>query len=482
MTYTYVKRFGLRRKTAAKPGPQDVELLARLHEPGCPICAPINEQKRSYFFWLFNENYADQGVLERFAASCGFCLAHAACAAQYAAAGSPLSYMYEYIIHRTRRLMAQEIAGTARQPVLATPLLCPTCESFEDSARRAVWFLAQLLQTPDVIECYGKPALLCFPHLRFLAPHVTPAVLTHMLAIHMTALASATQALPALRTACAATTAPETPKTKQRIDAAMALLVDHGVDPAPLPPCDTPQDPKRLPDPLHDFAASLHRTDGCPICFEVARAACEWITWLDGAAVQEQNISDLLPLCPEHIAAFVRLGSAPLALAVMRNALQATLERTAFAQRVLLPKESHGRLGARICLKLATPRQHLAAAVALLQRPWYCSVCTRLATAETRATELLFALLETPQHQAAFDRGHGLCMRHFSQALACVPNQALRPLLLRTQSAKLACLAWEVEEARRKATWFGRPETRGAEGTAWRRALYRFSGSWGPCT
>lgn len=363
-----------------------------------------------------------------------------------------------------------------------TPLLCPTCESCEGSARRAAWFLAQLLQVPEVAACYGKPALLCFPHLRLLAPYVPPAVLTHMLAIHMTALASTAQAVPALRTACTATTAPETPEAKQLITTAMALLVDHGVDPAPLPLRDTPQDTQRLPDPLHDFAASLKRTDGCPVCFEVARATREWITWLDGAVVRDQNISDLLPICPEHIAAFVRIGSEPLALAIMHNALQVTLERIAFAQRVLLPKESHGRLVERIRLKLEAPRQRLAAALDLLQRSLYCPVCARLATAETRAIELLFALLEAPQYQAAFDRGHGLCMPHFSQALARVPNQALRPLLLRTQSAKLACLVWEVEEARRKATWFGRPETRGAERTAWRHALYRFSGSWVPCT
>jgi len=79
-------------------------------------------------------------------------------------------------------------------------------------------------------------------------------------------------------------------------------------------------------------------------------------------------------------------------------------------------------------------------------------------------------------------------VRHWLQdfellARLCEPGcQALRTLLLRMQSAKLACLAWEVEEARRKAAWFGRPETRGAECTAWRRALYRFSGSWVPCT
>ena len=89
-----------------------------------------------------------------------------------------------------------------------------------------------------------------------------------------------------------------------------------------------------------------------------------------------------------------------------------------------------------------------------------------LATAETRAIALLFALLEAPQHRAALERGYGLCMPHFSQALACVPNQALRTLLIRTQSAKLACLAWEVQEARRKAAWIGRLETLGAERTA----------------
>ncbi len=67
------------------------------------------------------------------------------------------------------------------------------------------------------------------------------------------------------------------------------------------------------------------------------------------------------------------------------------------------------------------------------------------------------------------------------RSAARMPNQALRTLLLRKQSAKLACLAWEVEEARRKAAWCGRPETLGAERTAWLRALYRFSGSWVPC-
>ena len=35
--------------TIIQPGPQDVELLARLRAPGCPVCAPIHEERRSYF-------------------------------------------------------------------------------------------------------------------------------------------------------------------------------------------------------------------------------------------------------------------------------------------------------------------------------------------------------------------------------------------------------------------------------------------------
>ena len=154
--------------------------------------------------------------MERFTASFGFCLAHGARAAQYAAARRPLSYLYEYIIHCARSLIVQEIAGTARRSTLGAPLLCPTCESFQGSARRAAWFLAQLLHAP---------------------------------------------------------------------------------------PC-------------------------------VSQTRCTILT----------------------------------------------------------------------------------AAVELLQRSWYCPVCIRLSTAESRAIALLFALLEAPQHKAAFDRGHGLCMPHFSRS------------------------------------------------------------------
>lgn len=45
------------------------------------------------------------------------------------------------------------------------------------------------------------------------------------------------------------------------------------------------------------------------------------------------------------------------------------------------------------------------------------------------------------------------------------------------ERGKLAVLHWELEEAGRKAAWDARPEAKGREGTAWRRAVLRFSGT-----
>jgi hypothetical protein len=89
----------------------------------------------------------------------------------------------------------------------------------------------------------------------------------------------------------------------------------------------------------------------------------------------------------------------------------------------------------------------------------------------------LFALLESPKHQARFEEGYGLCLRHFSRALALKPSETVRAILMEVDAAKLALLQWELEESMRKDAWSSRPEKAGTEHTAWERAIHRFSGS-----
>jgi hypothetical protein len=61
--------------------------------------------------------------------------------------------------------------------------------------------------------------------------------------------------------------------------------------------------------------------------------------------------------------------------------------------------------------------------------------------------------------------------------LAADPPRKIRSLLVEVEDARLASLGWELREATRKAAWQFRPEEKGTEQTAWRRALLRFSGS-----
>jgi len=103
-----------------------------------------------------------------------------------------------------------------------------------------------------------------------------------------------------------------------------------------------------------------------------------------------------------------------------------------------------------------------------------CPVCQRLDEAESRAIILLLALLQEGRHEAALERGHGLCMPHFRRAMA-EAGQEERQRLIRLERAKIAALEWELDEARRKGVWSSRPEARGEEQRAWIRALRRFA-------
>jgi hypothetical protein len=95
-----------------------------------------------------------------------------------------------------------------------------------------------------------------------------------------------------------------------------------------------------------------------------------------------------------------------------------------------------------------------------------------------RALLLLFALLESPQHQERFAGGYGLCLGHFSRSLALKPAGRIGAILLDVMASKLALLQWELEESMRKDAWMSRPEAAGTERTAWERAVRRFSGSY----
>jgi len=71
-----------------------------------------------------------------------------------------------------------------------------------------------------------------------------------------------------------------------------------------------------------------------------------------------------------------------------------------------------------------------------------------------------------------YEKRHGLCARHVL-AMAAGPG---RDLAARALEARLASLAWEIDEAARKRSWSFRHESAGDEETAWLRVAAQLDG------
>lgn len=64
-----------------------------------------------------------------------------------------------------------------------------------------------------------------------------------------------------------------------------------------------------------------------------------------------------------------------------------------------------------------------------------------------------------------YDKAHGVCLHHIWGL-----GDAQAEVALRVARARVAIVAWELEEAYRKQRWDSRHEPHGGETDAWRRA------------
>jgi hypothetical protein len=85
---------------------------------------------------------------------------------------------------------------------------------------------------------------------------------------------------------------------------------------------------------------------------------------------------------------------------------------------------------------------------------------------------LLIASLSLAPMRRRYDESHGLCVRHAIRVTAGASAQ----LTHRHVDARLALLAWEVEETARKHTWAFRHEESGPEQGGWLRGLAQIDG------
>ena len=112
-------------------------------------------------------------------------------------------------------------------------------------------------------------------------------------------------------------------------------------------------------------------------------------------------------------------------------------------------------------------------------RPPACQGCLRLTVARDAAIERLLVLLEEPEHRAALEQSHGLCLKHFAQAYILVPQGKIRSLLTGVHVERLADLQSRLRTVPAisvRADPAGNlPAT-----PAWQLAIQRFCGDFWP--
>ncbi|HUL41882.1 MAG TPA: hypothetical protein VLV32_08265 [Burkholderiales bacterium] len=453
-------------------------LLAR---DGCPICFEIASSTIDYFFWFLQESYGDPGILKEIAAARGFCLKHGRLLEKSQANSYQLSYVFSRVTSELRSTLAKygAISSKRLQSELAFSATCPACRTLQGVADRGAFFLQRFLENQDNIACYGQPGRLCFPHLQSISGELAAPVLRHLLSNHERAIVAALGSLDENRAEEIEARQNQITEISRDVRAPCHLAIGHFLDPLIMAGPDAGiSNGDTARDPVGEFTKNLRRTDICAICLEEHRAWQEWFAWLESAVQTDADIGGVLPTCPEHVWTIIYFGSPILAIRTIRNVLNASRRQISNGMLRLIgaaPAKSRSLL-ARLRRRIYEPFERLRDSREIVVRPMPCPACTRSEVAADRVLDLLFRLLEERRYRLGFENGYGLCMRHFSRALAQANAISVARVIASVEGAKLARLGWELEETLRKESWSARPETKGTEQTAWRRAIDRYCG------
>ena len=451
---------------------------------GCFICRRISTWDEKYRFWFLHENYSFPETLERLTHSLGFCFFHGAQAALDPSGQSSLTFVHNVLARRVGTIISRDLSrrstGKGSIPPFAVPDPCPACKDRDDATGRALFSLVSEIE-PAESDCRTLMGSLCFPHFRVLVSRLSLPVLLRILPLYETALSSAMDALSEENDKTAGEWSIRGIENNDPLRLAHRLAAGEEVNAKFFPPLNKEKAISTFRNPVTNFLEDLSAADACPVCKEMDRAWTEWMAWLADNLPRGMEVRDLLPVCPAHLRATLRLSNRHLVAAAVRNALNLARNQVRQGLMALSPsplpnsRKSLFRLG-RLRHREERPFPEVRRS---LGRPLPCPVCHRLSVARDRALLLLFALIESPQHQARFEGGYGLCLRHFSRSLLLKPSEMVSAILAEVEAARLALLQWELEESLRKDAWMYRPEAAGTEHTAWRRAVQRFSGSFG---
>ncbi len=448
-------RFPWRHSRSHDPAAGLGDLEAALKDDGCPVCARTAGAEERWLDRFLDDGYLERNVMRSIAESGGFCAFHASRIAEIGQSATVALIYLSLIEYCLPRFAARRAPRGGPFPVFPVPDACAACAHQQEVERRECFFLALLIRTHGS-RCYGAPALVCMRHLPPLLEYLDERSIGDILARHLGVAAAL--------------------KPENAADAIMRLILGPA-RPAPGPPAPLADSGYTdIPDPVRRMRRRLRALPSCPVCAEITDARAEWLAWLASASEKGRKVSDVLPLCRDHVSQAHTVAGPVLAPALAAVVLGEAEQRLAFAAASAAACRGSRRLLDRIggAFGAASGRR---AALASLRRGRECPLCVRAREAGERALSLIAVLVESAGGRRTFESGYGLCVRHAAQAMAMPDASVFGDIVADTTHARLALLRWELEEQMRRGAWQARPQRRGVESAAWLRAGARFAGT-----
>jgi len=437
-----------------------------------------NSSDASYFSRAFGEPRRFAATSESISDALGYCPRHGATLLSYEHLSRGIAHVFRDLIPGLIPLLSEKYfhEDLFQKIFFAASSSCPAC-AFDNRrvGRRARRLARQFASAPDQTG-YGRLETICVRHFQILAGELKPELRMAALTRYVETLDNAAKTMEALLQSAQEMGAWPLHDAVATLNHALDLIAGKSV-----PNLD--HDGNGLAEALRycpSLAEGIAYPKACPLCLEADRIRQRWIRSIPVAAKLDQGAWFLFPTCPEHIWAVVRLDDLQLTTAVVAHALHIAIGQI------------HQQILALVRAAEITEELALAAAAAHLAR-WgrrrrrkisegrkpapprstKCPQCERLAIAEVHATYSLLELLKQREPRDTFNRGYGLCMKHFAQVYLMTSKGVVRTTLVEGQQEKLAEFALMLNEVDR-----GIPEneTTALQNAPWRLVLQRFCG------
>ncbi|MGP3971893.1 hypothetical protein [Streptomyces sp. 6N223] len=386
----------------------------------CAVCRERDDAARRWLGSFTNESNADPGVRARVRAAGGFCPAHTRRLLEDTAATWLLPRVHAEALAGCRALLAAGGGEAALGP-------CPACEAGDAAEERALEGVLRGLGEPEVRDSVRGGAV-CLPHTAALAGRSAPQDGAALVEAASARLAGET----GTGTAWLAGPDADVPVRARHQQGLEALLAAE-------------ESAQRVA-VAERWEADVRRAC-CPLCLAGHRAARRLLRWAATTTGAGHPTREETALCPRHLHDLDSVGG-PKVPALLADNAEAWRDRLA-----------------RFSRQAATGRAGWRAAAERLPAEGRCRACEEERTASGRQAALLVAALSDPVRVRAYERAHGICLRHALAWDGPLPEPVAGVL-----AARLAWLEWEVTEALRKQDWHTRHEAKGAEMAVGRRA------------